>query len=283
VSMDDDLAQEKDDYKLCAEAEDENRIAAIDDLRFSRLGEQWPAATSMQRTHEQRPILTINRMPAFIRQIVNASRQNKPAIKIKPVDAHADIYTAEIYSSLIKNIETVSRSDVAYDTAVDYAASCGWGYIRVNAEYEYDDSFDMGLRIKRVNNPFSIYGDPFSQEADSSDWNMSYVTELVHRDEFSRRWKGAEEVDWDITGYSGLETPWRDGEEILVAESWKREQVKSKIYRLSDETIVSRETLDMIKPIMDATGLKVVGERDSMTHKVIQRIMTGAEILETNP
>ncbi len=36
------LSDAKAAYSLCEEAESENRIAALDDLRFAKLGEQWP-------------------------------------------------------------------------------------------------------------------------------------------------------------------------------------------------------------------------------------------------
>jgi hypothetical protein len=37
---------------------------------------------------------------------------------------------------LIRNIEYESKADVAYDTALDNACSCGWGYVRVAIEYD---------------------------------------------------------------------------------------------------------------------------------------------------
>ena len=40
-----------------------------------------------QRELEHRPCLTFNKMPAFIRQVVNDARQNKPAIKVHPQDS----------------------------------------------------------------------------------------------------------------------------------------------------------------------------------------------------
>ena len=36
------LSDAKDAFALCEEAEAENRAEALDDLRFAKLGEQWP-------------------------------------------------------------------------------------------------------------------------------------------------------------------------------------------------------------------------------------------------
>src|SRR5215469_9438252 len=110
------LSDAKAAFALCEEAESENRIAALDDLRFAKLGEQWPDHVRQQRIRDGRPCLTINRQPAFIRQVVNEARQNRPGIKVHPVDSEADVEIAEIYNGLIRNIEQTSKADVAYDT-----------------------------------------------------------------------------------------------------------------------------------------------------------------------
>src|SRR5579872_3483554 len=151
------LSGAREAFALCEEAESENRLAALDDLRFAKLGEQWPDSVRQQRIKDGRPCLTINRMPAFIRQVVNEARQNRPSINVHPVDSEADPAIAEIYNGLIRNIEQTSKADVAYDTAVDSAVSNGFGYFRINTEYADDDTFDLDLRIERIANPFSVY------------------------------------------------------------------------------------------------------------------------------
>jgi hypothetical protein len=95
VAKDDDiLAEARDAFKECEEAESENREAALDDLKFGRLGEQWPEEIRKQREKDGRPCLTIPRLNAFVRQVVNDARQNKPSIKVHPVDSGADKETA---------------------------------------------------------------------------------------------------------------------------------------------------------------------------------------------
>ena len=153
-----------------------------------------------QRIRDGRPCLVINRQPAFIRQVVNEARQNRPAIKVHPVDDAADPAIAQIYDGLIRNIERTSKADVAYDTAVDGAVSNGFGYFRINTDYADDDSFDLDLRIERIVNPFSVYGDPLSTAADSSDWSQCFVTEVLSHQVFRARYKGAEAVNWSDSG-----------------------------------------------------------------------------------
>jgi Phage P22-like portal protein len=276
------LAEQKEAFKLSYDAESENRMTALEDLRFGRLGEQWPDKMAKQRELDNRPVLTINTLPAFIRQVVNDSRMNRPQIKVKAVDDRADRKTADMLEGLIRNIEYVSKADVAYDTAVDSAASMGWGYLRIAIDYEYDDTFDKGLRIKRVANPFSVYGDPFSTEADSSDWNQAHVVDYLTKPDFQRQYKGAEEVDWDALGYSGLKSPWVEDERVMTCEAWVREKVKRKILLLSNGQVVGAKEFEAAQDMYGMMGITRVNERDAQAYKITQHIMTGAEVLETN-
>ncbi|WP_374344792.1 portal protein [Phenylobacterium sp.] len=278
---DDVLKDAREAFELAREHEAENRQEALDDLRFARLGEQWPEGVRRDRELDGRPCLTINRLPAFIRQVVNDARQNKPAIVCHPVDGAADPETAEIFNGLIRNIEQSSDAEVAYDTALDFAVTGGFGYFRINTRYASDDVFDQDLVIERVANPFSIYGDPHSTAADSSDWNTAFVVEALPKADFARRWKGAEAVDW--TGdYGALKGPWLEGDQVLVAEYWRRDAVTRTILALSDGQVVEEGVYRAQKAMFDALGVRVVGRpRSCVSHKVTQRIMTGAEVLET--
>jgi hypothetical protein len=86
------LADARSAFALCEESESENRIIALDGLRFAKLDEQWPESVRQSSIRGGRPRLAINRQPAFICQMVNRPRQNRPAIKIHPVESEADVY-----------------------------------------------------------------------------------------------------------------------------------------------------------------------------------------------
>ena len=223
MSDKDTLAEALEHFKLSEEAEASgDRKAWIDDVRFCPLGEQWPDGVKRQREIDGRPCLTINRMPAMLRQVVNDARQNKPAIKVHPVDSGAKARDGEILNGLIRNIEYTSNADVAYDTALDHAVTGGFGYFRIDVDYACDDEFDLDIKICRIANPLTVYGDENSTAADSSDWNKAFITELYTEREFEKRWKGAE-IQLGIS-YRDLPDGWRDNELVRVAEWWTREK-----------------------------------------------------------
>lgn len=282
------ISEARDAFKECEEAEGDNRKRALDDLRFARLGEQWDEGARSQREKEGRPCLTINKMPAFIRQVVNDARQNKPSIKIHPVDSKADIETAKIMDGIIRNIEYISNADVAYDTAIDFSASMGVGYWRVVVDYARDDTFEKDILIKRVSNPFTVYGDPRSEAADSSDWNVAFVTEMVKRSEFKKLYPDADPLDWKSDSWDYHD--WVQQDDIRVAEYWTRDKVKKSLLLLSDGTVMSAEDFetpdeDGVTPrdIAFAENITVVRERETEGYKVTQRLITAVDELEVTP
>lgn len=289
---DDSKSDSKSDEKILEKAKaqfqesndefDDNRREALDDITFARLSQQWDDNDRRQREEEGRPCLTVNKLPTFIRQVVNDARQNKPSIKTKPADSNSDPETAEILDGLIKNIEYTSNADAAYDTAVDCAVTSGFGYWRVDIDYARDDTFDLDIKIERIANNMSVFGDANSACEDSRDWNYAFIVESMPIDEFQEKYKGKEEVDWTGLGYDDLDHNWRDGDTIQLAEYWCRKEEDAMIYQLSNGEVVPDEAYEANAEQYAAGGIQIIKERPTKRWQVKHYIMTGAEILESN-
>ena len=268
-------------FKRCEEAEQENHANWLDDFKFARLGEQWPAEAKRQRDLDGRPCLTINRLASFIRQVTNDARQNKPSIKCHPVDSEAKREVGEIFDGLIRNIEYSSNADVSYDTALDHAVTGGFGYFRINTAYSHDDQWDQDIVIERVANPLTIYGDVDSTAADSSDWNKAFVTDLLDKADFEKRYKGADCGEFEADDKQKNQS-WFSGDKVRIAEYWTRESVPTTLIKLTDGTVLFEEQYKNIKATLDELGISIEGTRPTKSMKVTQRIITGSEVLETN-
>lgn len=290
-------------FDLCQDIDSENREAQLEDIKFVKLREQWPEAIRRQREEDGRPCLTVDQLGAVVRQVVNDSRLNKPQIKVKPVDSKADPKTAEIMGGLIRNIEYSSNSDVAYDTAIDYAVSSGRGYFRINAEYASDDTFDQDLVIERISDPLSVFPDPYSTAADSSDWNFCFVVDSISEDDYEKRFRNKDVVSWD--SLCTLGNSWFGDDRAVIAEYWKREEVESWAVMLSSGETVQADEMpevesiyteglpaldEMGQPVMDPmTGemawlqepVTVMAVRPIRSFKVTQYILSGQEVLDT--
>ena len=202
-------------FQQAADQDADNRRERVDDIRFVRLGEQWPESVKRDRERPgaERPMLTINRLLQFRNQIANEIRQNCPSIKIRPVDDKADIETAEIYNGLLRHIQESSNATVAFETAAENQIDTGLGYFRILTDYCDDESFDQDIKFQRIVDTNSVYFDPESTEPDGSDARYAFVVEDIDKDEFKKLYPQAEAVGWD-TDDSG----WISKDSIRVAD-----------------------------------------------------------------
>lgn len=268
--LDDVIKEARKRFEYAADAELDNRENALEDLRFCN-GEQWPEGIKKQRDDEGRPCLTINRLPQFVKHVINSQRQNRPSIKVKPVDDKSDPGLARVYEGLIRNIEQQSLADAAYDTALEFGVKGGFGYFRVITEYSNDDAFEQDIRIKRIANPFTVYLDPDHQEPDASDMGWCFVTELLDKDVFEARYPGADSSEFD----SGLgdDKTWFSEDKIRVAEYWRKVPTKKLIGLLEDGTVTDVDKLPL--------EVQPVKTREVTCYKIEWRLITGKEVLET--
>jgi hypothetical protein len=190
------LSTARDRLSMAISAYSESREDELDDLRFYAGSPdnqwQWPADVLATRgavqgqTINARPCLTINKLPQHVHQITNDQRQNRPSVKVIPVDDNADVEVAEIFNGMIRHIEYISDADVAYDTACENQVAYGEGYIRVLTEYCDDNTFDQDIKIARVRNSFSVYMDPLIQDPCGSDAKWCFITEDLSQEEYHR-------------------------------------------------------------------------------------------------
>ncbi len=281
MSERDDIADAQDAFAAAEEHEAENRREAIADVRFGRLDDQWDEKDRADRERDGRPCLTINKLPASMRQVWNDARQNRPAIAVHPVDDGSDPDTAEILNGIIRNIEQSSDAEAAYDTALEHAVDRGFGYFAIDLAYSHDDAWDQDIVIKRISNPFSVYGDPTSTAVDSSDWNDAFILDVLNKTQFKDRFDDAEFTSFtDARELQGQRQVKQDT--VVIASRWKRETVKRKIYLLSDGQVVGEDALAENQALFAATGVTVEGQpRTVPSYKVTQQLLSGSAVLET--
>lgn len=268
-------------FKLCEDAENEHRTKAIEVLEFIA-GKQWPNGIKSERDSDGRPCLVINKIPQFINQITNDQRQNRPSIKVHPVDDHGDVETAKVYQGLIRHIEYNSNAEAAYDTGFEFAVKIGRGFFRVVTQYVDPISFEQEILIKRIPNPLSVSFDPFSIEPDGSDAGFAFVSEVISKDEYIARYpksKLALSDDW--AQYGDSSPGWVTGSNgARVAEYFYKEMTDDTVCQLSNgETKLKSELSDMM---MDEMGqpISIIQERSTQVPRVCWAKINGAEVLE---
>jgi len=273
------IEEAKDFLRLCNDSDSNNRAEALDDVRFAA-GDQWPVDVQNSRVLEARPCLTINKVDAYVRQICNQQRQQRPRMKAHGMNNQSDSKVAEIITGICRHIENQSDADSAYDHAFEYAVKMGWGYWRITTDYVRDDSFDQEIYIKPVENPFTVYFDPNSVLPDGSDAERCLITTVISKDVFRKMYPNAEsEQGFSSRGTGDTESEWVTKEDIRIAEYFYTTRTKTKIYQLSDGTTAYKEELPS-KEIMDMAGVTIVDERETWRKQIKWCKLTAMQILE---
>lgn len=232
--MDDFLSTARKRWELASEEEADNRKKALDDLKF-RAGEQWDGVIKSDRDLDNRPCLTINQLPQFIRQVTNEQRQNRAAVNVSPTGDGATKETASVFQGMIRHIEYDSDADIAYDTAGQSAVTSGIGYFRIVTEYADDQGFDQDIKFKRIRNPFTVYMDPASQEPDASDAEWCFIATDYTKDDYKREFpksKLSDTVDWESIG--DMIAGWASKDGCRVVEYFYKEYVNKTLVMLTD-------------------------------------------------
>ncbi len=274
-SQSDILREARERFDRARDADRVNREEARDDLRF-RAGEQWPESIKADRRNSDRPMITINRTPQFVRQVTGDVRLNKPGIKVRPVDDREDPKKAEIFTGLIRNIESVSNAHIAYTTAEDAAATCGIGQFRIVTEFSEDDPFRLDIAIKRIQNPFAVVWDPDATEITKEDAKYLFFTDSMSHEAFKAKFPKADLSSFDTDDIPEHLTSWMTNDEIVVAEYWRKVPIEKEFVLLADGAVRDVTELDEA----DIQAMQPVDRKTMASHKVEWMILNGDQVLD---
>jgi len=286
------LTEARDRFRRCCDAEKVNRDRAMEDVKFLDGEDQWSPEAKTAR--KDRPMLTINKLPSHVDQVIGAQRQNRNSISVSPTDASSaggkDIESigrnrykmSQVYEGLIRDIERQSNADSAYDHAGQHSAEHGFGYFRIITNYVDDDVFDQVIRIKRIRNAFTVYLDPDAMEQDKRDANFGFVTRWVDKDEFANRYPGADPIsDFAADRDAGVQWEgwWKDSN-VLVAEYFRRVPIKKTVGLFSNGAVytLNDETKKVVEELQ-ASGVDLVKSREVEGSKVEWFLLAGAQVI----
>lgn len=271
-----------------ARLENFNRARA--DLLMVDGESQWSAEDREKRREDGRPCLTLNRLPGIVRRVSGRARRNRLSVNVTAVQEDIDVpdkggskkYTmAQVMEGRIRLIERKSQaSRQAYATAVENAAACGLGWIRVIPQeptgLQISPSAD--IRIKRVPNPMSIIGDPSSIELDGSDMDYAFCYQTMSEPEFKAKYPGASMTDVD-TYTSDMQDRflWFKQSGVVVAEYYHRKMVDDDLVILEDGRVLYGKEMELFGLI---GSVNVAHERACKRPEIKSCVISGVEVLD---
>ena len=196
-----------------------NVLAGKDDAKFT-VGNQWDPVVEERRKANNKPVLTFNRLVAFVAQIVGNRLMNETEIRVHP-DKQGTKEVAEIREGLIRSIFKNSQADFARDEAAKYQCVGGEGYFSLSIDYANDDVFEQEIALKAVTDPYAVVLDPLAIEPSGGDAQWGFIGDDLPQQEYKRRWPWAAEVGfedekrWNNSGF------WMQEDCIRIVSFWR--------------------------------------------------------------
>ena len=213
------LADMRSKYEWGYGFNEHNILAGKDDAKFT-VGNQWDPIVEQRRRTANKPVLTFNRLIAFVAQIVGNRLMNETEIRVHP-DKAGTKEIAEIREGLIRSIFKNSHADFARDEAAKYQCVGGEGYFSLSLDYADDDVFEQEIRLSAVTDPYSVVLDPLAIEPSGADAQWGFVGDDIPQQEFKKRWPWAAEISfesektWNNSGF------WLHEDTIRVVSYWR--------------------------------------------------------------
>lgn len=275
------------------QADRTNRENAVSDAKFA-VGEQWEDFVKQNRSQANKPTMVFNRMPAFIAQIIGNRRLNETNVKIV-ADDKAHKKTAQVREGLIRSIQKNSHADIAYNKALENQVIGGMGAIELCLEYAQDDVFEQDIKIKAINNPFSIVWDRYYQEPTGADADHVFQVETMDRSVFHQQWPdamvGDPTTDTRLLGLDNLvDQNWITKDEVRIVNFWRMRSERRMFALLRDETDEENPTEDVEdvtdmdleefqdRLVQNAQGMPIMREVDRRYAEMY--VITALDILE---
>lgn len=263
-----------------------NREAALEDLRFL-VGDQWDDVVRQRREAARKPTLTVNRLPAFVAQIVGNRRLNETVIKVLP-DNGGTTPIARVREGLIRSIQKLSFANVAYDKACENQAACGIGNFQLELDYEDDDVFEQTIKIKAINDAMAVVWDRMLGDPTGRDALHCFVVDTLSKKEFMKRWPWATPADMvvDVTLRGDLRmNGWIAVDDVRIVNYWRLRTRPRTLALMMDGTTkdITDETAETLQEVLPAIAQRPDGSpimREVQKRYAEMYVASGLDLLE---
>jgi len=269
-----------------------NRQQAIQDMKFVA-GDQWDDRVLQQRIADRKPTLTMNRLPAFVGQLIGNRRLNETEVKVVP-DTGGTKDVARIRESLIRSIQKTSNANFAYNKAAENQIISGEGNWKIEVDYAHDDVFEQDIKICAIPNPLSVVWDRSAHEPTGADAKHVFVLDAISHQDFKKEypWAKGSSTGSDIRSYltgQGIENNWFEQETYRLIEFWRVLSRKRTVALLESdvdpfaeaqvEDVTDLEPEEYIdRLVLDSSGVPIMREVDRKYAQMY--LMTATDILE---
>jgi hypothetical protein len=272
-------------YGRDVDADLHNIEPARQDIQFV-IGDQWDLNVKARRQRLKKPVLTINRLPAFVAQYIGSWLQTETTIKVSPARGGSKSI-AEVRQGLIRTVTRTRTAKYAIKKAMENGYICGVGNFKVCLKDAENDVFLRDITFEAIDDPFGVIWDRSSKEPTGADANHCHVIQYMTKDDFNKAYPDAigdagwvaDEMDASVMTAHG----WEVDDMVRVCEFWQM-QKEPVTLGLEAETgdVIELDEFDpdlwpaMVMP--DAQGNPMI--RETVRPYAECYIMTSSQVLE---
>lgn len=230
------LLEMREDFTGDESADFDNHEAGVEDAQFL-IGDQWDNGVKQERTAKRKPVLTINRLPAFVGQVLGERLENETEIKIVP-DSGGTQNVAKVREGIVRNIQRCNRADLAYETAFLGTITSGIGNWKVILDYVNDDVWEQEINIAQIPDPFAVVWDRMITDPTGRDARRAFEVETISWKDFHRRWPWAQPADVMQTRFAAeaQNTTWWTRDDVRIVAYWRMRTEKKVLALMLDGT-----------------------------------------------
>lgn len=283
-SQEDFLRDMRVQFALDLEFDNDNREAALEDSTFVA-GEQWDEVMRAEREMDNKPCITVNRLPAFVGQVVGNRRLNETTIKVTP-DIGGTKAVAKVRQGLIRSVEKTSKADRAYNNAFQSAVICGIGNFGLVPKYARDDVFEQDISIYPINNPLGVVWDRYHRDPTGRDAQRAFEVDNISNDSFKATY-GDDAQAGDLGFDEGFDPQpigysWEQSDRVRIVRYWRMIYETRVLALMVDGDVrdITDETTDdwMLEVDVDDDGDPYVRESERSYAEL--HVCTANQILE---
>lgn len=276
---------------------EEQRNAANEDMRFIHteggMWEDFLVGTSFDDSDgPDRVKLEFDLVSNYVQRFLGEWDQNRVAVEYKPDDSKTSEEDAEVLNGIYRADQRTFSGDVATDNAVDEAATCGYGAMKLATLFEDEgdpENDNQRIEWRPITNAYnSVVWDLEAQRIDKRD--ATRVNELVAftHDSFLKKWPNNQPVSAiDPSTMLNTRGSWNSPDFIFVATRYEIVRKKETVFiynnlKTSKVEVYSKQDHEKIEDELrkDDTR-KFVRERKITKQFVEKTIFSGDAILES--
>lgn len=226
-------------FKRAYDFESDFRPQYIEDVKFAAGDSdnhwQWPSEVYNARVSDtsKRPTLTVNIVQGNVFQITNDFRQNMPSVAIKPTGDESTFESAQIYESLMRNVEYTSNARSIYMDAYQSSVEGGIGYCRCVTRFDDEDSWDQSFFIDPVRSHLGVLLDCDIKQKDGSDALWGFIWDQLPKKEFERQYPKVELTTQ--TSPLDIADDWIGEDSVRIAEYYRILQEEDQLIHFQEE------------------------------------------------